>query len=62
MKVAIAFPRLLPTTMIALAGLLSLKSIDLVRAAVPAHAEEPGAKPVEHALAKPPEHAPAKPA
>ena len=41
MKPRITPPRLLPVTIFALAGLLAVKSIDLVRAAVPANAAEP---------------------
>jgi flagellar motility protein MotE (MotC chaperone) len=53
----IAAPRLLPVTIFALAGLLAVKSIDLVRAAVPANAAEhapaatvaaPAASPAAH--------------
>ena len=40
MSPRIAPPRLLPVTIFALAGLLAVKSIDLVRAAVPAKAAE----------------------
>jgi len=44
MSLRVAFPRLLPTTMVALAVLLTVKSADLVRAAVPAQAEERAAQ------------------
>jgi flagellar motility protein MotE (MotC chaperone) len=40
MKARITPPRLLPVTIFVLAGLLAVKSIDLVRAAVPANAAE----------------------
>ncbi len=45
MSLRITFPRLLPTTMVALAVLLTVKSADLVRAAMPARAEEPARAP-----------------
>ena len=57
MKPRITPPRLLPVTIFALAGLLAVKSIDLVRAAVPAKAAEhapaataavPAASPAAH--------------
>jgi flagellar motility protein MotE (MotC chaperone) len=40
MRARITPPRLLPVTIFAMAGLLAVKSIDLVRAAVPANAAE----------------------
>ncbi|MBN9562563.1 MAG: hypothetical protein J0H14_17825 [Alphaproteobacteria bacterium] len=57
MRARITPPRLLPVTIFALAGLLAVKSIDLVRAAVPAKAAEhaltatsapPAASPATH--------------
>jgi flagellar motility protein MotE (MotC chaperone) len=57
MRARIAPPRLLPVTIFALAGLLAVKSIDLVRAAVPSNAAEhapaatsapPAASPAAH--------------
>ncbi len=53
MSLRIAPPRLLPVTIFALAGLLAVKSVDLVRAAVPAKAAEPAPA---ASVAPPPAH------